>query len=101
MSLPDFTSLPLPRRSKNRSLGQSSGNSTGLPAARTTPEGIDIPPIAMPDPAALAAVSSGLPGIAPFLRGPYATMYATRPWTIRQYAGFSTCLLYTSPSPRD
>ena len=44
----------------------------------------------MPDPAAFAAVSSGLPGIAPFLRGPYATMYATRPWTIRQYAGFST-----------
>ncbi len=33
---------------------------------------------------------SGLPGIAPFIRGPYPTMYATRPWTIRQYAGFST-----------
>jgi len=32
----------------------------------------------------------GLPGIAPFLRGPYPTMYASRPWTIRQYAGFST-----------
>ena len=31
-----------------------------------------------------------LPGLPPFLRGPYATMYATRPWTIRQYAGFST-----------
>ena len=29
-------------------------------------------------------------GIPPFLRGPYCTMYATRPWTIRQYAGFST-----------
>ena len=33
---------------------------------------------------------SGMPGIAPFIRGPYPTMYATRPWTIRQYAGFST-----------
>lgn len=32
----------------------------------------------------------GLPGIAPFLRGPYATMYLQRPWTVRQYAGFST-----------
>jgi methylmalonyl-CoA mutase len=32
----------------------------------------------------------GWPGIAPFLRGPYPTMYATNPWTIRQYAGFST-----------
>jgi methylmalonyl-CoA mutase len=32
----------------------------------------------------------GLPGFAPFLRGPYPTMYAGNPWTIRQYAGFST-----------
>ncbi len=31
-----------------------------------------------------------LPGFAPFMRGPQATMYAVRPWTIRQYAGFST-----------
>src|SRR5690606_38573981 len=31
-----------------------------------------------------------LPGIAPFLRGPYTTMYVRKPWTIRQYAGFST-----------
>ena len=35
-------------------------------------------------------IDSGLPGVAPFTRGPYATMYAGRPWTIRQYAGFST-----------
>ena len=90
MSLPDFTSMTLPRRGSGQSSGQSSDSSAGLPAARPTAEGIDIPPLAMPDPAALAAVSSGLPGIAPFLRGPYATMYATRPWTIRQYAGFST-----------
>ena len=33
---------------------------------------------------------SGMPGIEPFIRGPYPTMYATRPWTLRQYAGFST-----------
>ena len=84
MSLPDFTSMTLPRRGSGQSSGQSSDSSAGLPAARPTAEGIDIPPLAMPDPAALAAVSSGLPGIAPFLRGPYAT-----------------CLLYTSPSPRD
>ena len=90
MSLPDFTSMTLPRHGSGQSFGQSSGSSAGLPAARPTAEGIDIPPLAMPDPAAFAAVSSGLPGIAPFLRGPYATMYATRPWTIRQYAGFST-----------
>ncbi|WP_204316070.1 methylmalonyl-CoA mutase family protein, partial [Serratia marcescens] len=30
------------------------------------------------------------PGLAPYLRGPYPTMYVTQPWTIRQYAGFST-----------
>src|SRR5690606_37263410 len=33
---------------------------------------------------------NNLPGIAPFLRGPYTTMYVRKPWTIRQYAGFST-----------
>ena len=32
----------------------------------------------------------GLPGVAPYVRGPYATMYVERPWTVRQYAGFST-----------
>ncbi|MGV3523372.1 MAG: methylmalonyl-CoA mutase [Candidatus Sericytochromatia bacterium] len=40
----------------------------------------------IPDP----ALTAGLPGMAPFLRGPYPTMYVQRPWTIRQYAGFST-----------
>src|SRR5690606_34192172 len=39
----------------------------------------------------LASVSGEeFPGLPPFTRGPYSTMYATRPWTIRQYAGFST-----------
>ena len=82
MSLPDFTRLALPRRVR--------GAPADLPAPRPTPEGIEIPPLAFPDAGAAAAVAAGLPGIAPFLRGPYATMYASRPWTIRQYAGFST-----------
>lgn len=52
-----------------------------------TPEGIDIPE----RPTALASESlKYAAGIPPFLRGPYSTMYITRPWTIRQYAGFST-----------
>ena len=89
MSLPDFTSMTLPRRGSGQSSGQSSDSSAGLPAARPTAEGIDIPPLAMPDPAALAAVSSGLPGIAPFLRGPYATMYATRPWAMTPMTSLS------------
>jgi methylmalonyl-CoA mutase len=54
---------------------------------RVTPEGIAVP--AEPDPAA-SAIDPGLPGVAPFARGPYPTMYTQRPWTVRQYAGFST-----------
>ena len=55
-----------------------------------TPEGLAVKPLYGPaDIAGLGAIDS-YPGIAPFLRGPYPTMYATQPWTIRQYAGFST-----------
>ncbi|WP_425106319.1 methylmalonyl-CoA mutase [Ancylobacter sp.] len=55
-----------------------------------TPEGLAVKPLYGPaDIAGLGAVDS-YPGIAPYLRGPYPTMYATQPWTIRQYAGFST-----------
>jgi methylmalonyl-CoA mutase len=55
-----------------------------------TPEGIDVKPLyTAADTEGLDFVDS-LPGFAPFVRGPRATMYANRPWTIRQYAGFST-----------
>ena len=59
----------------------------GRDATWHVPEGFAIQPLytaedAAPDP--------GLPGFAPFTRGPYASMYTGRPWTIRQYAGFST-----------
>ena len=57
--------------------------------AWSTPEGIDVAPAYGPaDVAGLA--DPGYPGLAPFVRGPYPTMYLTNPWTIRQYAGFST-----------
>src|SRR5690606_15317570 len=53
-------------------------------------EGIAVKPVyTAEDRAGLAFVDS-LPGIAPYLRGPYPTMYVNQPWTIRQYAGFST-----------
>jgi len=53
-----------------------------------TAEGIDVKPLyTSEDPHNL---DPGVPGIAPFTRGPYASMYTGRPWTIRQYAGFST-----------
>ena len=57
--------------------------------AWSTPEGIDVAPAyGSADVASLA--DAGYPGLAPFVRGPYPTMYLTNPWTIRQYAGFST-----------
>jgi methylmalonyl-CoA mutase len=59
-------------------------------AAMKTPEGIDLK-------AAYGAADleglehlGGMPGFAPYVRGPYSTMYCRRPWTVRQYAGFST-----------
>jgi methylmalonyl-CoA mutase len=55
-----------------------------------TPEGIAVKPAYSPaDIAGLAYVNS-FPGLPPYLRGPYPTMYVNQPWTIRQYAGFST-----------
>jgi methylmalonyl-CoA mutase len=55
-----------------------------------TPDGIRIKPLyTAADLEALELVDT-LPGVFPFLRGPRATMYANRPWTVRQYAGFST-----------
>ena len=55
---------------------------------RDTPEGISLKSVYGPGDA--AGIDSGMPGAPPYTRGPYATMYAGRPWTIRQYAGFST-----------
>ena len=58
--------------------------------AWTTPEGIPVKPLYGPADIEGLGYIDTYPGIAPFLRGPYAPMYATQPWTIRQYAGFST-----------
>ncbi|MGH6768839.1 MAG: methylmalonyl-CoA mutase [Xanthobacteraceae bacterium] len=55
-----------------------------------TPEGIAVKTAYGADELAGLDFLDTYPGIAPFLRGPYATMYVTQPWTIRQYAGFST-----------
>src|SRR5688572_16155332 len=53
-----------------------------------TPEGIEVRPLYTGEDA--QGIDPGLPGFAPYTRGPYASMYTGRPWTIRQYAGFST-----------
>ncbi len=60
----------------------------GRDLAWHTPEGFAIQPLYTAEDA--PAEGPGLPGFAPFTRGPYASMYTGRPWTIRQYAGFST-----------
>ena len=55
-----------------------------------TPEGISIKPLYTAEDLEALGHLGSLPGFAPYVRGPKATMYAGRPWTIRQYAGFST-----------
>ena len=55
-----------------------------------TPEGIDVKPLYTAEDTAGLDHMDNLPGFAPYKRGPKATMYAGRPWTVRQYAGFST-----------
>ena len=61
---------------------------SGKDLAGDTLEGIRLDTVYAADDA--AGIDRGYPAVAPFTRGPYATMYAGRPWTIRQYAGFST-----------
>jgi methylmalonyl-CoA mutase len=55
-----------------------------------TPEGIDVKPLYTAEDTQDLPHMDSLPGFAPFKRGPKATMYSARPWTVRQYAGFST-----------
>ena len=55
-----------------------------------TPEGIDVRPLYTKQDLEQLEYADTMPGMEPFVRGPQPTMYAGRPWTIRQYAGFST-----------
>lgn len=57
---------------------------------KLTPEGIAIKPLYTPDDLNTLEITGTLPGLPPYTRGPRATMYTAQPWTIRQYAGFST-----------
>jgi methylmalonyl-CoA mutase len=95
MSIPDFTSLELGPEPGGadldawRDLVRATGKDEDA-FVWETPEGIAVRPVYT------AADHEGLdflhtyPGLTPFLRGPYPTMYVNQPWTIRQYAGFST-----------
>ncbi|MFD4264781.1 methylmalonyl-CoA mutase [Rhodococcus sp. NPDC058481] len=72
----------------------AANNYTAEQVVWSTPEGIDVKPVyTQADRDAAEAQGypiDSFPGAAPFLRGPYPTMYVNQPWTIRQYAGFST-----------
>jgi len=77
---PDFTKIDLGKPATLSRNGQT----------WMSPEAIEIKPAYGPaDMRGLTGLNT-LPGLAPFIRGPYPTMYTQRPWTIRQYAGFST-----------
>lgn len=60
------------------------------PSSWLSPEGIEVPTHFKNEPDEIKPLKGYVAGKAPFLRGPYSTMYTGRPWTIRQYAGFST-----------
>ncbi|MEN9855369.1 MAG: hypothetical protein RLZZ157_495, partial [Pseudomonadota bacterium] len=83
--LPNFAELPL----SPLSAASTSETDASTPAWQT-PEGIAVQRDYGPADVAHLHHLNGRPGIAPFVRGPYPTMYVQQPWTIRQYAGFST-----------
>jgi len=89
MQRPDFSKMPLDRDALQASREATSSGS-GVEAHWKTPEKIEVPPVLGPEQAASLKHLSYAAGLPPYLRGPYSSMYTVRPWTIRQYAGFST-----------
>ena len=85
--IPDFTKVEL-----ETPISPAFGRPGQTPpsALWETPEGIAVKPVYTGADTAGLDFLDGLPGIAPYVRGPYPAMYALQPWTIRQYAGFST-----------
>jgi methylmalonyl-CoA mutase len=81
--IPDFSTLEFAE-------GAATPGASPAAAPWLTPEGIAVKPVFGPDDVKDLDFLDTYPGIAPYLRGPYPAMYVTQPWTIRQYAGFST-----------
>jgi methylmalonyl-CoA mutase len=78
--IPDFSHIAFRSRSQPAPEGE----------VWRTAEGIDVKPGYTAEDTKTLELGGSWPGIPPFLRGPYPTMYVTQPWTVRQYAGFST-----------
>jgi methylmalonyl-CoA mutase len=85
-AIPDFSSLPF---TAERAAADPP-SPLGRGEAWLTPEGIAVKSVYGPRDRSGLDFLDTYPGLPPFLRGPYPTMYVTQPWTIRQYAGFST-----------
>jgi methylmalonyl-CoA mutase len=83
--IPDFTTVDWTGAGLSCPVG-----SPGMTDPWLTPEGIPVKPHYGPDDRAGIDFLDTYPGLPPYLRGPYPTMYVTQPWTVRQYAGFST-----------
>jgi methylmalonyl-CoA mutase len=85
-SVPDFSQIKLD------GIQERAANPPAVEPERLwqTPEGIAIKPVYVAADRDGLDFIGGMPGVPPFLRGPYPTMYVQKPWTIRQYAGFST-----------
>ncbi|MGR6965954.1 methylmalonyl-CoA mutase [Geodermatophilus sp. URMC 61] len=95
-AIPDFSGVDLGRPSAGGSVDdwakrfeESTGRSVA-DASWETPESIAVAPLYTPADLAGLDFLETYPGLPPYLRGPYPTMYTTQPWTVRQYAGFST-----------
>ncbi|WEH43333.1 methylmalonyl-CoA mutase [Streptomyces sp. NBC_01218] len=95
--VPDFSTLPLdgeappaPSADRWRAAVKESTGSSVDDLLWETPEGITVKPLYTESDLEGVDFLDTFPGIAPYLRGPYPTMYVNQPWTIRQYAGFST-----------
>jgi methylmalonyl-CoA mutase len=85
---PEFTPATLEQWLRSAARSAPGGNVAAL--GWTTPEGLVVKPLYTAADLQGLPHADTLPGFEPFVRGPQATMYAVRPWTIRQYAGFST-----------
>src|SRR5918993_1346771 len=83
--IPDFTTVDWTGAGLSCPVG-----SPGMTDPWLTPEGIPVKPHYGPDDRAGIDFLDTYPGLPPYLRGPYPAMYVTQPWTVRQYAGFST-----------
>ena len=95
-NVPDFTTVPFEAKPAGVSLAEwrsqveRETGKTVEQLVEKTLEHVDLKPLYTAEDLRGCEHLDSMPGVAPFVRGPYASMYVSRPWTVRQYAGFST-----------